>query len=91
MGRVCYGPSLSWAEFVMGRVVQLPNDQPRKHITFTLNQMRKWFLNYCVCLTFRAFCSCADVIPSIINEFVYGLEIDKTRTNGQPRKHITFM
>ena len=25
MGRVCYGPSLSWAEFVMGRVVQLPN------------------------------------------------------------------
>ena len=21
MGRVCYGPSLSWAEFVMGRVV----------------------------------------------------------------------
>ena len=24
MGRVCYGPSLSWAEFVMGRVVQLP-------------------------------------------------------------------
>ena len=23
-GRVCYGPSLSWAEFVMGRVVQLP-------------------------------------------------------------------
>ena len=25
MGRVCYGPSLSWAEFVMGRVVQLPS------------------------------------------------------------------
>ena len=25
MGRVCYGPSLSWAEFVMSRVVQLPN------------------------------------------------------------------
>ena len=25
MGRVCYGPSLSWAEFVMGRVVQLPH------------------------------------------------------------------
>ena len=24
MGRICYGPSLSWAEFVMGRVVQLP-------------------------------------------------------------------
>ena len=24
MRRVCYGPSLSWAEFVMGRVVQLP-------------------------------------------------------------------
>ena len=24
MGRVCYGPSLSWAEFAMGRVVQLP-------------------------------------------------------------------
>ena len=24
MGRVCYGPSLSWAEFVMDRVVQLP-------------------------------------------------------------------
>ena len=24
MDRVCYGPSLSWAEFVMGRVVQLP-------------------------------------------------------------------
>ena len=23
MGRVCYGPSLSWAEFVMGRDVQL--------------------------------------------------------------------
>ena len=27
MGRVCYGPSLSWAEFVMGRVVQLPKKQ----------------------------------------------------------------
>ena len=25
MGRVGYGPSLSWAEFVMGRVVQLPS------------------------------------------------------------------
>ena len=24
MGRVGYGPSLSWAEFVMGRYVQLP-------------------------------------------------------------------
>ena len=24
LGRVCYGPSLSWAEFVMGRVVQIP-------------------------------------------------------------------
>ena len=24
MGRVGYGPSLSWAEFVMGRDVQLP-------------------------------------------------------------------
>ena len=24
MGRVWYGPSLSWAEFVRGRVVQLP-------------------------------------------------------------------
>ena len=27
MGRVGYGPSLSWAEFVMGRDVQLPSDQ----------------------------------------------------------------
>ena len=25
MGRVGYGPSLSWAEFVMGRDVQLPS------------------------------------------------------------------
>ena len=24
LGRVCYGPSLSSAEFVIGRVVQLP-------------------------------------------------------------------
>ena len=24
MGRVGYGPSMSWAEFVMGRDVQLP-------------------------------------------------------------------
>ena len=24
MGRICYGPSLSWAEFDVGRVVQLP-------------------------------------------------------------------
>ena len=33
MGRVCYGPSLSWAEFVMGRVVQLPleNDTGYPH------------------------------------------------------------
>ena len=35
MGRVCmgragYGPSLSWAEFVMGRDVQLPSDSERK-------------------------------------------------------------
>ena len=29
MGRVGYGPSLSWAEFVMGRDVQLPNYSPR--------------------------------------------------------------
>ena len=27
MGRVGYGPSLSWAEFVMGRDVQLPIPQ----------------------------------------------------------------
>ena len=25
MGRVCYGPSLSWAEFVMGRVCHGPS------------------------------------------------------------------
>ena len=25
MGRVGYGPSFSWAEFVMGREVQLPS------------------------------------------------------------------
>ena len=25
MGRLCYGPSLQWAEFAMGRDVQLPN------------------------------------------------------------------
>ena len=24
--RVCYGPSLSWADFAMGRVVQLPKN-----------------------------------------------------------------
>ena len=33
MGRVCYGPTLSWAEFVMGRVVQLP----LRHLTKTGN------------------------------------------------------
>ena len=27
MGRVGYGPSLSWAEFVMGRDVQLPSQE----------------------------------------------------------------
>ena len=27
MGRLCYGPSLSWAEFVKGRVVQLPYEK----------------------------------------------------------------
>ena len=32
MGRVGYGPSLSWAEFVMGRDVQLPIKAAR--ITF---------------------------------------------------------
>ena len=25
VGRLCYGPSLQWAEFAMGRDVQLPN------------------------------------------------------------------
>ena len=30
MGRVGYGPSLSWAEFVMGRDVQLP---PKRLVT----------------------------------------------------------
>ena len=24
VGRLCYGPSLQWAEFAMGRDVQLP-------------------------------------------------------------------
>ena len=24
MDRVCYGPSFSWVEFVMGRVIELP-------------------------------------------------------------------
>ena len=27
MGRVCYGPSLSWAEFVMGRYVPESTDR----------------------------------------------------------------
>ena len=34
MGRVCYGPSLSWAEFVMGRVVQLPKRSNKYRIRF---------------------------------------------------------
>ena len=33
MGRVCYGPSLSWAEFVMGR------DVPESGITVVIRIM----------------------------------------------------
>ena len=33
MGRVGYGPSLSWAEFVMGRDVQLPSNHVAKGLT----------------------------------------------------------
>ena len=32
MGRVGYGPSLSWAEFVMGRFVQLPDQEPDQEL-----------------------------------------------------------
>ena len=32
MGRVCYGPSLSWAEFVMGRDVPESYDGINHHV-----------------------------------------------------------
>ena len=32
MGRVGYGPSLSWAEFVMGRDVQLPSEDGKEKL-----------------------------------------------------------
>ena len=35
MGRVCYGPSLSWAEFVMGRDV--PESLKRMILIFRLS------------------------------------------------------
>ena len=38
MGRVCYGPSLSWAKFVMGR------DVPESQFTISLDK-RKLFEN----------------------------------------------
>ena len=34
MGRVCYGPSLSWAEFVMGRDV--PESMAHIYITLSI-------------------------------------------------------
>ena len=37
MGRVGYGPSLSWAEFVMGRDVQLP---------FIIHECMPYLMNY---------------------------------------------
>ena len=35
MGRVGYGPSLCWAEFVMGRDVQLPFEKVREVMVAT--------------------------------------------------------
>ena len=35
MGRVCYGPSLSWAEFVMGRDVPESNQLLFFFLTFS--------------------------------------------------------
>ena len=51
MGRVGYGPSLSWAEFVMGRDVQLPIFSREMHrfmkrensCAFTLRNFRRPF------------------------------------------------
>ena len=40
MGRVCYGPSLSWAEFVMGRVVQLPLEICTREFVFNIHNRR---------------------------------------------------
>ena len=42
MGRVCYGPSMSWAEFVMGR------DVPESfiHISQTSHSSRNSFLDH---------------------------------------------
>ena len=37
IGRVGYGPSLSWAEFVMGRDVQLPLNERCNQIEVFLN------------------------------------------------------
>ena len=36
VGRLCYGPSLQWAEFVMGRDVQLPEIFVGAVLYFTL-------------------------------------------------------
>ena len=45
MGRVCYGPSLSWAEFVMGRVVQLPFGLVRLQVLYIAYFVEKNILN----------------------------------------------
>ena len=34
VGRLCYGPSLQWAEFAMGRDVQLPGIKDNSKIIF---------------------------------------------------------
>ena len=36
MGRVCYGPSLSWAEFVMGRDVPESKHLSQSHMSMFL-------------------------------------------------------
>ena len=58
MGRVCYGPSLSWAEFAMGRVVQLPVPLPEwtgmdyrnGHYAMALSALNVFYLHKIVLL-----------------------------------------
>ena len=39
MGRVCYGPSLSWAEFVMGRDVPESFERLLSHYHLPMDQI----------------------------------------------------
>ena len=42
VGRLCYGPRLQWAEFAMGRDVQLPPRPPKRLISTSHTFASNW-------------------------------------------------